>query len=509
MNVYTKTKTLYIYIIILFSDLDLFRSVWNYSPTSQSLKTHQCVTCHDHNFCSPWGWSRLRLLLLRLLVSATVSRMSPKTVRFQNTQTQNKAIFLRSFQKTADILRLSLETMFWSPGTSGPWNRRRPWSFLDHPSARGSRRISCRVLLADGRQDTNGAQHWDFSNPKTVWQRCFPITKKELWKKYTSIDPKQQQSMLQRNSCVIKNSLDSRPWQKETKEKKGDRHWNSSRNQENWEIMMEQNLFSEKINSGAIPQQLDNSSVSLICIGTFHTKTFCTGTFWNLTEVSTPEPSASRPSAPEPAGTSSRLCTGTLRNLTYRLCTSGTSPRLCTKTFWNLPSVGTFCTLRNLARNLVLKLHLIAPEPIWAKDPLLLGKKEKKSGKHWNLSWNQEEPINHDGTEPLSAKQKEISTRTLQPGGTGKSWWNRILSWQKKLHQHRPETATNHVSTTFMRNKEFIGCPIPEKRNERKEGRQAPEPEPGTRKNQKITMEHSPLPEKGKKRKVRKQTPEP
>ena len=36
-----------------------------------------------------------------------------------------------------------------------------------------------------------------------------------------------------------------------------------------------------------------------------------------------------------------------------------------------------------------------------------------------------------------------------------------------------------------MCNKEFIGHPIPEKRNERKEGRQAPEPEPepeGTRK---------------------------
>ena len=55
-----------------------------------------------------------------------------------------------------------------------------------------------------------------------------------------------------------------------------------------------------------------------------------------------------------------------------------------------------------------------------------------------------------------------------------------------------------------MRNKEFIGRPIPEKRNERKEGRQAPEPEPGTRQNQKITMEHNPLPEKRKKRKVRK-----
>ena len=64
----------------------------------------------------------------------------------------------------------------------------------------------------------------------------------------------------------------------------------------------------------------------------------------------------------------------------------------------------------------------------------------------------------------------------------------------KKLHQHRPQTATNHVSTTFMRNKEFIGCPIPEKRNERKEGRQTPEPQPGPRRSQKITMEHNPLP---------------
>ena len=60
-----------------------------------------------------------------------------------------------------------------------------------------------------------------------------------------------------------------------------------------------------------------------------------------------------------------------------------------------------------------------------------------------------------------------------------------------------------------MRNKEFIGHPTPEKRNERKEGRQAPEPEPGTRTSQKITMEHNPLPEKGKTRKVGKQAPEP
>ena len=60
-----------------------------------------------------------------------------------------------------------------------------------------------------------------------------------------------------------------------------------------------------------------------------------------------------------------------------------------------------------------------------------------------------------------------------------------------------------------MRKKEFMGCPDPEKRNERKEGRQAPEPEPGTRRSQKTTMEHNPLLEKGKKRKVGKQAPEP
>ena len=48
-----------------------------------------------------------------------------------------------------------------------------------------------------------------------------------------------------------------------------------------------------------------------------------------------------------------------------------------------------------------------------------------------------------------------------------------------KLHHHRPQAATNHVSTfstTFIRNEEFIGRPIPDKRNERKVGRQAPEP---------------------------------
>ena len=42
-----------------------------------------------------------------------------------------------------------------------------------------------------------------------------------------------------------------------------------------------------------------------------------------------------------------------------------------------------------------------------------------------------------------------------------------------KLHQHRTQTATNHVSTTFMCNKEVIGGRIPEKRNERTGGDKA------------------------------------
>ena len=58
-----------------------------------------------------------------------------------------------------------------------------------------------------------------------------------------------------------------------------------------------------------------------------------------------------------------------------------------------------------------------------------------------------------------------------------------------------------------MRNKEVIACPIPEKRNERKEGRQAAEPEPGTRRSQKVTMEHHPLPFERKRKNSRETSP--
>ena len=89
------------------------------------------------------------------------------------------------------------------------------------------------------------------------------------------------------------------------------------------------------------PQQLDSSSAS------FHFSHIC-----NL-----PEPHLG-------------ICTRTF-------CT-GTSPRCLRQNLLhrNLPEPNlsictrTFCTLRNLARNLVLKLHRIAPELIWAKDPI-------------------------------------------------------------------------------------------------------------------------------------------
>ena len=116
----------------------------------------------------------------------------------------------------------------------------------------------------------------------------------------------------------------------------------------------------------------------------------CTGTLRNLMRYlprNPPEPHHA--SSPRPSGTSSGSCTGNFRNLTRYLHRnppephrtlrslsrdlhrnppephevsapepSGTSRGICTR------------TLRNLVRNLVLKLHRIAPELIWAKDPI-------------------------------------------------------------------------------------------------------------------------------------------
>ena len=108
-----------------------------------------------------------------------------------------------------------------------------------------------------------------------------------------------------------------------------------------------------------------------------------------LLKTSGPFSEFHKASAPEPSGTSRGLCTGAFRNLTSYLPRnppephrtlrslsrylhrnppephgvfapepSGTSRGICTR------------TLQNLVRNLVLKLHRIAPELIWAKDPI-------------------------------------------------------------------------------------------------------------------------------------------
>ena len=65
----------------------------------------------------------------------------------------------------------------------------------------------------------------------------------------------------------------------------------------------------------------------------------------------------------EPSGTSQSVCIGTLRNLTGYLHRNPPEPQ-------QVSAPEPSGTLRNLARNLVLKLHRIAPELIWAKDPI-------------------------------------------------------------------------------------------------------------------------------------------
>jgi len=126
------------------------------------------------------------------------------------------------------------------------------------------------------------------------------------------------------------------------------------------------------------------------------------GPLWNFTKHLHPNfPEPYRVPAPEPSRTSPAICTGTHRNLNTVSAPepSGTSPASCTETLRNLnrylhrnppepePSKNftrylhrnppqpqqvsaPSGTLRNLARNLVLKLRRIAPELIWAKDPI-------------------------------------------------------------------------------------------------------------------------------------------
>ena len=89
---------------------------------------------------------------------------------------------------------------------------------------------------------------------------------------------------------------------------------------------------------------------------------FCTGTLRNFVCYLHRTPQQLCPlSAPEPSGTSSAICTGTLR--------ASAAIRNPPEPYQPSAPEGSG-TLRNLPRNLVLQLHQIAPELFWAKDPI-------------------------------------------------------------------------------------------------------------------------------------------
>ena len=97
-------------------------------------------------------------------------------------------------------------------------------------------------------------------------------------------------------------------------------------------------------------------------IGTL--QSICTRTFRNLTEYLHRNPAQPhRLSTLKPSEILPGICSGTLRNLNKYLHRNPPEPQ-------QVSSPERSGTLWNLARNLVLKLHRIAPELIWAKDPI-------------------------------------------------------------------------------------------------------------------------------------------
>ena len=76
-------------------------------------------------------------------------------------------------------------------------------------------------------------------------------------------------------------------------------------------------------------------------------------------------------------------------------------------------------------------------------------RREKKGDKHRNRSRNQEEPANHDGTEPVSWGKKEErrrETSTGTPAGTrktSKSWWNRTPFLRKERREKKGDKQRN------------------------------------------------------------------
>ena len=117
---------------------------------------------------------------------------------------------------------------------------------------------------------------------------------------------------------------------------------------------------------------------------------------------------------------------------------------------------------RNTSRNQEEPANHDGTEPLsWRKKE----RREKKGDKHRNPSRNQEEPANHDGTEPVSWGKKERRSKT----STGTK------------EERRRETSTGTPAGT-KRNQQIMmeQNPFPEERKQ-KEGRQAPEPQPEPR----------------------------
>ena len=167
-------------------------------------------------------------------------------------------------------------------------------------------------------------------------------------------------------------------------------------------------------------------------------------------------------------------------------------------------------------------------------------RRDKKGDNHPNLSRNQEQPANHNGTEPLSWEKKEERRRETSTGTRAGTTRNQEIMVEqnaipekrkrekgnKHLNPSRNQKESGHHDGTEplseekkeeRRRETSTGTPAgtrknheitPEKSKKKTEGRQALEPEPepgGTR----TMMEQTPFPEKGKKREEGRQAPEP
>ena len=120
----------------------------------------------------------------------------------------------------------------------------------------------------------------------------------------------------------------------------------------------------------------------------------------------------------------------------------------------------------------------------WNRTPFLRKeRREKKGDKHPNPSWNQEDPANHDGTEPLS--------------------------WGKK-EERRRETSTRTPART-KKNQQIMmeQNPFPEERKKREEGRQAPEPQLEPGRSSKSWWNRTPFLRKERREKKRDKHPNP